>query len=115
MRQRQPHHSHGLDEVPFQRAAPVIIAAVGDPRAAAATATADIVDHYVYAAIGRDGGLDQAGCAVGTRNIGSVTRNFGAGRAQSRFRLPQLLCRTAGIGATSPPGRVLVKDRRPRF
>jgi hypothetical protein len=30
--QRPPHHSHGLDDVPFQRAALVIIAAVGDPR-----------------------------------------------------------------------------------
>jgi hypothetical protein len=40
-RQRQPHHSHGLEEVPFQRAAPVVIAAIGNSRAAASAA--DIV------------------------------------------------------------------------
>jgi hypothetical protein len=84
--QRQPHHSHGLDEVLFQRAAPVVITAVGNARAAAPAA--DIVDQDVDAAIGRDGGLDQAGCAIGTADIGSVSRNFGAGRAQSRFRFP---------------------------
>src|SRR5436309_11111435 len=36
--QRQPHHSHGPDEVPFQRAAPVVIAAIGNARAAATAA-----------------------------------------------------------------------------
>jgi hypothetical protein len=47
VRQSQSHHPHGLDQVPFQRAAPVIIGAVGDARAAATTA--DIVDQNVDA------------------------------------------------------------------
>ncbi|MGC1889753.1 MAG: SDR family oxidoreductase [Stellaceae bacterium] len=38
MRQSQSHDPHGLDQVPFQRATPVIVSAVGDARAAAATA-----------------------------------------------------------------------------
>ena len=38
--------------------------------------------------VGGDGDLDQAGCVVGTADIGSVSRNFGPGRAQSLFRLP---------------------------
>jgi hypothetical protein len=86
MRQRRPHHPHRLDQVAFQRAAPVVIAAVGNARAAAPAA--DIVDQDVDAAIGRDGGLDQAGCAIGAADIGGVSRNLGAGRAQSRFRFP---------------------------
>jgi hypothetical protein len=91
VRQRQPHHSNGLDEIPFQRAAPVVVAAVGNARLAAATA--DIVDQDVDAAIGSDSGLDQAGGVIGIANIGSVSCNFGAGRPQSRFRSPQLLGR----------------------
>jgi hypothetical protein len=44
----------------------------------------------VNAAIGRDGGLDQARRVIGTADIGSVSRNLGTGRAQSRFRFSQL-------------------------
>jgi hypothetical protein len=80
-----------MDQVPFQRDTPVVVSAVGNPRAAAATA--DIVDQDVDAAIGRDSGLDQPACLIGTADIGSVSRNFSAGRAQGRFRFAQLIRR----------------------
>src|SRR5260370_25093154 len=80
-----------MDQVPFQRAAPVVISAVGDARAPAATA--DIVDQNVDAAKGCDDGLDQPACVIGIADIACVSRNFGAGRAQGRFRFAQLLDR----------------------
>jgi hypothetical protein len=59
MRQGEPHHAHGLDQVAFQRAAPVVIAAVRNARTTAATA--DIVDQDIDAAMGSDCGVDQPG------------------------------------------------------
>jgi hypothetical protein len=47
--QSPPHHPHGLDHIPLQRAAPVVIGAVCDARAA--VATADIVYQDVDAAL----------------------------------------------------------------
>ena len=47
-----------------RRAAPVVIAAVGNARPT--PATADVIEQDVDSAIGRDRDLDQAGCAVGT-------------------------------------------------
>jgi hypothetical protein len=91
--QSQSHDPHGLDQVQFQRATPVIVSAVGNARAAAATA--DIVDQDVDAAIGRDGGLDQPACLIGTADIAGVSRNLSAGRAQGRFRFAQLLGRAS--------------------
>ena len=79
MRQRQPHHPHGLDQIPFERAAPIVIGAVGDARSAAATA--DVVDQDVDAAIGRDGGLDQPGGFIGLADIGRVSGDLRAARA----------------------------------
>jgi hypothetical protein len=63
VQRRQPHHPYGLDQVPFQRAAPVVIVAVGNARAT--PTTADIVDQNVDAAIGRGGDLDQAASSSG--------------------------------------------------
>ena len=91
MRQRQPHHPHGLDQVAFQGAAPVVIGAVGDARTAAATA--DVVDQDVDAAIDGDRGVDQSGRIGGIPNIGSVSGHCGADVAQCRFRLAQRLGR----------------------
>ena len=91
MPQSEAHHSYGLDQVPFQRAAPVVISAVGNARAAAATA--DIVDQNVDAAIGRDGGLDQLAGVIGIADIASVSRNISTSHAQGRFRVVQLLGR----------------------
>ena len=91
MRQREPHHPHGLDQVAFQRAAPLVIAAVGNARTTASTT--DIVDQDVDAAIGRDRGLDEPRRLVGIPDIGSVSRDCDAGRAQCRFGGGQLLGR----------------------
>ena len=57
MRERQPHHPYGLDQVPFDGAAPIVIRAIGDARPSATTA--DIVDQDINPAKDRDGGLDQ--------------------------------------------------------
>jgi len=67
MRQFQPHHPDGLDQVAFQRAPPVLVGAVRDARAA--IAAANIVDQDVDAAIGRDSDLDQTGGTVGIADI----------------------------------------------
>jgi hypothetical protein len=91
--QSPPHHPHGLDHIPLQRAAPVVIGAVCDARAA--VATADIVYQDVDAALSRDRGLDQPAGLFGIPDIASVSHNFGAGRAQSRFRFAQLLGRAS--------------------
>jgi hypothetical protein len=32
MRQRQPHHPHGLNEIALERAAPLLVGAVGNAR-----------------------------------------------------------------------------------
>jgi hypothetical protein len=70
MRQSQSHHSHRLDQVPFKRAAPVVIGAIGD--ACPAAATANIVDQNVDTAVGRGGGLDQPAGVIGISDIASV-------------------------------------------
>jgi hypothetical protein len=57
MRERQPHHPYGLDQVLVYGAAPIVIRAIGDPRSSAATT--DIVDQDINPAKDRDGGLDQ--------------------------------------------------------
>ena len=64
MWQGKPHHAHGLDQVALQRAAPVVIAAVGNARPAAATA--DIVDQDIDAAINGCRGVDQPSCIGGS-------------------------------------------------
>jgi hypothetical protein len=56
MRERQPHHPYGLDQIPFHGAAPIIIGAIGDARSSSATAY--VVDQDINPAKGRDGGLD---------------------------------------------------------
>jgi hypothetical protein len=90
-RQRQPHHSHGLDQVPVQRPAPIGIAAVGNARTAATTP--DIVDEDVDAAIGGVGCLDQPRGVLGNSDVGGLSRDLGADRAQGPFRLAQSLGR----------------------
>jgi hypothetical protein len=52
MRERQPHHPYGLDQVPVYGAAPIVIRAIGDPRSSAATT--DIVDQDINPAKDRD-------------------------------------------------------------
>jgi hypothetical protein len=69
-----------------------VIAAVGDARAAAATA--DIVDYDVYAAMGRDGGPDQPGRFIRLADIGRVSGYFRTAPAQLRFRFTQMFSRT---------------------
>ena len=49
---------------------------------------ADAQHRVMQAAVLEQGDLDQAGCVVRTADIGSVSRNFGARRAQSLFGLP---------------------------
>ena len=93
MRQGEPHHAHGLDQVALQRAAPILIAAVGNARPAATTA--DIVDQDIDAAVSGDGGVDQPGCIGGIGDIGCVSRDRGAGTAQRRFRIVQRLGRAS--------------------
>jgi hypothetical protein len=56
MRERQPHHPNGLDQIPFDGAAPVIIGAIGDARSSPATAY--VVDQDINPAKDRDSGLD---------------------------------------------------------
>jgi hypothetical protein len=63
MRERQPHHPHGLDQVPFDSAAPIVIRAIGDARSSAATT--DVVDQDINPAKGRDRGLDQPAASSG--------------------------------------------------
>ena len=89
MLERQPHHSNGLNQVPFQGIAPIVIGAVGDARAS--SATAHVVDQDVDAAIGRDGGLDQPCRFIRLADIGQMSGNLRAIRAQPRLRFGQLL------------------------
>ena len=89
MRQGEPHHAHGLDQVALQRAAPVLIAAVGNARPAAATA--DIVDQDIDASVSGDRGVDQPDCIGSIGDIGCVSRHCGASGAQRRFRIAQRL------------------------
>src|SRR5437763_13174414 len=91
MRQSEPHHSHGLYQVAFQRAAPILVAAVRDARSAAPAT--HIVDEDIDAAIGGDGGIDQAGRSLGIADVSRVPRNFAAGPAQRSLRFAQLLGR----------------------
>jgi hypothetical protein len=56
MRERQPHHPYGLDQIQFHGTAPIVIGAFGDARASSATAY--VVDQDINPAKGRDGGLD---------------------------------------------------------
>ena len=79
MRERQPHHPHGLDQIAFDGAAPIIIGAIGDARSSAATA--DVVDQDVHPAKGRDGGLDQPCRFIGLADIGRVGGDVRAVRA----------------------------------
>jgi hypothetical protein len=65
-----------------------VIGAVSDARSPAASA--DIVEQDVDAAKGRNGGVGQTAGVIGVADIAYVSRNFGAGRAQGRFRFIQL-------------------------
>jgi len=73
-----PHHPDGLDQVPFQGAAPIVIGAVGNARSAA---TADVVNQDINPAKGRDGGLDEPCRFLGFADIGRVSGDVHAARA----------------------------------
>ena len=79
MREREPHHPDGLDQVPLHGAAPIVIGAVGDARSS--SATADVVNQDVDAAKGRDGGLDEPCRFIGFADIGRVSSNLHAAHA----------------------------------
>ena len=71
MRERQPHHPHGLDQIAFDGVAPIIIGAIGDARSS--PATAHVVDQDINPAQDRDGGLDQPCRFIGLADIGRVS------------------------------------------
>src|SRR5207248_8373896 len=83
--------------ITFRSSAPRQSSSVLSAMCAPPPATADIVDQDVDAAISRDRGLDQPASLFGIPDIAGVSRNFGAGRAQSRFRFAQLLGRAFDI------------------
>jgi hypothetical protein len=70
MRERQPHHPYGLDQIPFDGAAPVIIGTIGDARSS--SATADVIDKDIDPAKSSDGGLNQRCSFIGLADIGAV-------------------------------------------
>ena len=88
MWQGKPHHAHGLDQVALQRAPPVVIAAVGNARPAAATA--DIVDEDIDAAIGGCRGVDQPSCIGGVSDVAGMSRHCGIDVPQCGFHVAQL-------------------------
>ena len=79
MRESQPHHPYGLDQVAVHGAAPIVIRAIGDARSAAATS--DVVDQDINPAKDRDGGLDQPCRLIGLADIGPVSGDVRGARA----------------------------------
>ena len=79
MRERQPHHPYGLDQIPFHGAAPIVIGAVGDARSS--LATTHVVDQDINPAKDRDGGLDKPCSFVGLADIGRVSGYVHGARA----------------------------------
>ena len=79
MRERQPHHPYGLDQVTVHGAAPIVIRAICDARSA--PATTDVVDQDINPAKGRDGCLDQPCRLIGLADIGRVSGHFRGARA----------------------------------